>query len=579
MSRLTSGRIEPRAVGSIAGEFYVPAYQRGYRWGANEVRALLDDVWAHGEQSAVEVYCLQPVVVAPRGGSAAWELVDGQQRLTTLFILERFLAESGYGSGPQYSITYETRERSAAFLARISRGSLDRSNIDFAHMSDAFETIEAWFRARAEEGPDEREVARRFVASISTRVAVIWYEAPAHEKPVELFTRLNANRIPLTDAELVKALLLERGAADPLEHPGQVAEQWDLIERELGEESLWGFITAAVPSRYATRIDLLLAMYVGDEGERRTPHRIFNAVFKRIQARSRKEVWGDIVSLYARIREWYEDRDLFHKVGFLVAEEKADGKAPTSVLEALLARAQVVTRERFSAELDERIRATLGLTAAELQDLDYRRGWEKSRRALFLMNVVTTLRRTSDGRYPFHLHRAMEWSLEHIHAQHAEPPRKKAEWQSWLDAHRKAIEALPDASTCHASLLAEIDAARDAIDRDTFAALSPRILGVLSPPGDDVSTLSVDSISNLALLSSNVNSGLSNYAFAAKRALIIRYDDEGRFIPICTQRVFFKYYSKDDAPQFHFWDPGDRGRYLAAIVSTLKDYLKPEVSP
>src|SRR6185436_9981728 len=74
--------LEPRAVGDIAGRFYVPAYQRGYRWGKDEVRKLLDDIWESRDKS----YYLQPVVVKKYDGDE-WELVDGQQRLTTLFLI------------------------------------------------------------------------------------------------------------------------------------------------------------------------------------------------------------------------------------------------------------------------------------------------------------------------------------------------------------------------------------------------------------------------------------------------------------------------------------------------------------
>ena len=50
-------------------------------------------------------------------------------------------------------------------------------------------------------------------SALSRRVKVIWYEAPETTDSIELFTRPNVGRIPLTDAELVKALLLSRSRA------------------------------------------------------------------------------------------------------------------------------------------------------------------------------------------------------------------------------------------------------------------------------------------------------------------------------------------------------------------------------
>ena len=105
--------LEPRLVGDISGRFYVPAYQRGYRWGEVEVRRLLDDIW----ESRDKPYYLQPVVVKRHGDE--WELVDGQQWLTTLFLIFQFMKREGLQStGAGYSLRYETREGSAAYLRR-----------------------------------------------------------------------------------------------------------------------------------------------------------------------------------------------------------------------------------------------------------------------------------------------------------------------------------------------------------------------------------------------------------------------------------------------------------------------------
>ena len=69
--------LEPKYVKDINGTFYVPSYQRGYRWGEDEVIRLLDDIYQNGRNA----YCLQPIVVRRKSGS--FELIDGQQRLTT----------------------------------------------------------------------------------------------------------------------------------------------------------------------------------------------------------------------------------------------------------------------------------------------------------------------------------------------------------------------------------------------------------------------------------------------------------------------------------------------------------------
>ncbi len=96
--------LTPRAVGEISEKFFVAAYQRGYRWGEDEVRRLLDDMW----ESRDRRYYLQPVVVKAHGDE--WELVDGQQRLTTLYLIYRYMHTKGLKNiGPKFSMRYQTR--------------------------------------------------------------------------------------------------------------------------------------------------------------------------------------------------------------------------------------------------------------------------------------------------------------------------------------------------------------------------------------------------------------------------------------------------------------------------------------
>jgi uncharacterized protein with ParB-like and HNH nuclease domain len=76
-----SALLELKLIGDIAGQFVVARYQRGYRWGRLEVERLLNDIW----ESNGSPYSLQPIVVKKKA-EAVWELVDGQQRLTTLYL-------------------------------------------------------------------------------------------------------------------------------------------------------------------------------------------------------------------------------------------------------------------------------------------------------------------------------------------------------------------------------------------------------------------------------------------------------------------------------------------------------------
>ena len=133
-------KLETRLVGSINGDFYVPSYQRGYRWGKDEVVRLLDDIIANGEKN----YCLQPVVV--RRDGERFELIDGQQRLTTIYLIYKYMHSASFGflNEPRFTLTYETRERTKEYLSSLNKEQKE-DNIDFWFLCNAYETIESWF--------------------------------------------------------------------------------------------------------------------------------------------------------------------------------------------------------------------------------------------------------------------------------------------------------------------------------------------------------------------------------------------------------------------------------------------------
>ena len=244
-------KLEPKLVGNITGNFFVPGYQRGYRWGVDEVTRLLEDINSNGTQP----YCLQPIVIKNNDG--IYELIDGQQRLTTLFLIYKYMskASNGFIKTPDIFLQYETRTKSEEFLNNIDT-SKKEENIDYWHICNAYETIDNWFHA-----PDHNETTLiNFKKYFDENVKVIWYEVSSNEDSIALFTRLNIGKIPLTSAELVKAMFLCNEGGKPLEKEQQeeIALQWDNIEKELHDESLWYFLTNKAGKKYQTRIDLIL---------------------------------------------------------------------------------------------------------------------------------------------------------------------------------------------------------------------------------------------------------------------------------------------------------------------------------
>lgn len=556
-----SGLLKILSVGDITGDFFVPAYQRGYRWGEHEVRHLLDDI----RDSDGATYYLQPVVVKGRG-DGSWELVDGQQRLTTLYLLFHYLKGTHLPSAAtNYSITYETREGSKAYLDQLSEADANR-NIDFFHMFRAYRCIEEWFAKFEHRTTHE---ATRLYGYLFDHVKVLWYEAPQEVDSIDLFTRLNVGRIPLTDAELVKALLLSHGQAGPghTDRALEIAAHWDGIERDLRVPEVWAFVTGGAEE--ATHIGLLLdTLADGPRGVERPPFHTFESLRDQIEG-DPQGFWRDVVDLHSLVLGWYEDRALFHKVGYLTAV----GRTFAELVEV----SKHKGRSAFEAALDDEIRSHLALTAGEVADLTYAAN-RKTSDVLLLMNVETIqAMQDSSERYSFRAQAAGAWSLEHIHAQNAEPLNTVGQWRAWLEFHRKALADLPDPDgDRRASLLGRIEELLSTeLTQHSFSAVEKELTAVFSS-SDEPDDGEVDSITNLALLGQRDNAALNNSVFEVKRREIIRRDKEGSYIPACTRNVFLKYYTDAGNQQLHFWSAADRQTYLTAILEAVGPYLKRE---
>ena len=122
-------KLELRLVGNISGDFFIADYQRGYRW-KEEVEMLLNDI---SEVEEGKNYCLQPIVVKRVGDK--FELIDGQQRLTTLYLIQKFTKTYRPKIQIKYTISYQTRENSKSYL----------ENLDFESINDNTSNIDEYF--------------------------------------------------------------------------------------------------------------------------------------------------------------------------------------------------------------------------------------------------------------------------------------------------------------------------------------------------------------------------------------------------------------------------------------------------
>jgi hypothetical protein len=387
--------------------YFIAAYQRGYRWTPLQVTQLLEDIREFTKRrnpQPDDFYCLQPLVMRISEGGG-FEVVDGQQRLTTLMLILRHFNErlqEKYRQ-PVFTLEYETRPELLDFLDEPTE-ELAGKNVDFFHLKMAMNSIERWF---SDKESDLEEIKSAFQG----KTKVIWYEIAETEHPVDVFTRLNVGKIPLTNDELIRALFLKRSSGDESESRSLqtlIAYEWDHIEKTLQSDAFWYFVSNDL-DRAQNRIGLLFELVASADGIpeefKLDPYRIFFTFGRRLKQPgvTLEAEWRKIKQAFLLLEEWYEDRVLFHMVGYLVSQGLSlnvirgfSGNSSKSTFQ------QRLRQEIFTKSIDPK--AVWPLSDLEVRErvdnrldaLKYPSPTIKS--LLLLFNVATLLQNTQSNR-------------------------------------------------------------------------------------------------------------------------------------------------------------------------------------
>ena len=618
---MTISEIEKSPISS----FYVKDYQRGYRWTKNEVEELLCDIYETEEK-----YCLQPLIVkesimgdykalldnsgiaeatnSTNASSTVYELIDGQQRLTTLFLILTKCCDGSKANAraPQYRIYYELLRK-----------------IDDKYILKAKETIDNWFKNK---GFDSNSY-KTFADKIREQLFFVWYEMKTDPNlSVEKeFRNINDGQTPLTNAELFKAMLLnpENAETHPDGHKEEIKEklfemayEWDKLEQDLRNENFWFFISNSECSE-RTHLDYLFELY----GVRIASMECYQS--RRAHARKRfdwfmdnisqldrtrerysflaikafveylcqetgknkfnniRDVWNDIVAQYHRLYSWFKDSELYHSIGYLVATEKKSANesiVPTIIADLFTegyggritstdfligenkAKAKPKNLPALKNYVQERIQAHLKGQFEGEEDKTvfspnyYLRNKKEIRDFLLYVNIWST--HQAGERFLFDKFKndrngkeAVSWDIEHVSARNLKVDItandiEKTNIKEWWQQELKAMGE-PEPTEWNEEAWRSFAKKVNEVDPD-------------------------NSISNLVLLDSQTNRSYGNALFLGKRAEIIDRDMKNTYIPICTKNVFLKYYTpKPDVSAA--WTDRDRIFYLEIICNCIKD--------
>ncbi len=608
--------------------FFIPAYQRGYRWGKAQMWELLDDLYefAIRKKAEGEFYCLQPVIVQPVvsdkklteirettgwgeavNANNTWEVVDGQQRLTSLFILYRYLIDAGIFSKSLskkiteslYHLCYETRPETKEFLENLSSETLSSDNIDLSYITGAYNAIETWLTTRGKDiatrsgkRADEDDIltvfseilrnTRKNINEDAGSAQFIWYELNANsmKNPIDEFISINNGKIRLTDAELIKGLFMQKRnfINDRTGEQMKIAMQWESIENILHQNDFWNFLSRSDDAD--NRIELLFTLLYqqANNGEDPKDGKLFRFYYDllttdnadRAKAKILEE-WEKVLHLFRVLEGWYEDPILYNTIGFLI-------HSGVSLYELVNLNKDIeknANKDEFDTQLQSLIATKLpDKEEVAKGELSYKYGSTKREviRSLFLfLNIfmlnsqMVALRKKSRTlmtpayKFPFDLYVAQKWDVEHIDSATQNTLNDADDKEAMIHASMDALNLNDDAEIC---------AALNEAKPNLSVAWELILQKGGSIGGDDNKK---NEIGNLTLLDAETNRGYHNSVFAIKRKYIHGVMQEGTFVPICTQMVFNKGFKKQNT-DLRVWSDVDKDIYTKFMIGQLKKF-------
>lgn len=638
-------KIELKSISDLLGmNFFIPSYQRGYRWTKQQVKDLLEDIDSFDPQKDLITnkeswYCLQPLVVRKltddeveeeklNNSSGDWfEVVDGQQRITTIFLFIHYFNEKWIGEDKllEPQIKYQTRTDSSDFLRGLkidnesNKVIVDHSKndeiIDYYHIAEAYQTIRNWVIEKVNLNKN------LFQSKFIFNTQVIWYEIN-NNNPIDTFIRINMGKIPLTNSELIKALFLQKrnfgtkGVAELRQI--EIANEWDKIEYSLQNNDFWWFLNRKeneIPARIEFLFDIIYEVAKSEDPElikkigtdQYATFRYFNGKFpNNLTFKIVKDEWNNIKDYFLAFEEWYNDIIWYHYVGYLIY-------CGNSIVE-IYKLFKDCPKDGFTQQLKEMIKNNL-------RDIRYSKKEKSDKNVLQIDEIVNTansflnintnldsvpqqytynielqfdnksktkireilvlynlqyiinqyenIHDKSKGelniRFPFELFKREKWDVEHIDSYTKNAITDKKVQVEWLKFAR--IDTGDELDDLKDDIINFIESKKNSRSFDELKQLIIEKVGEIS---NDEETK--NGIGNLTLLSSDINRSYGNALFSSKRRVIIEKDNEGKFIPICTKNVFLKYFDKEGFTRTQ-WTENDIENYQNSIGNILDVFL------
>ena len=593
--------------------FIIPNYQRGYKWSQDNINVLLYDINSIYENDKKE-HCLHNLtVIKNKKNNAEYiEVIDGQQRLTTIFLIFNYLKYKYNGLNINYTLDYQIRwetkhfldnklndvikkitkeeyEESKELFERIKNTKITNGNYestynkqDIYFICNALFSIDKWFN----DNPNNN--------IIKNCDKIYFYEHDLTNRQIKgetIFANLNSGKIDLTDIELIKADLIINISNQKLinnndvlinEIRSNIGRLWDEMEIWLSEDKVWFWITNGNNSKnYINKLHILFELLLGEEKDKKED--MYDIYKKQLKKMSYEDILEKIKYYYYAIKNWYYDNDFYHLVGIAIGI----GIKLKDIIEL----SKYKTKNKFIEKLIEDIKSKINIYTWHKKiyvgdyyynDLNYYDTGDSIKQIFLLLNALEGFSNdhfNDSFRYRFDLHHKQKWSIEHILPQN---PNKENIEHYLKDlilylinmSNKQYNESINNIQNKNIKNL--IEECRDEkeineLKINEFIKNNKDYKSIR----DAIDNLGfIHSIGNLALLDKNTNSAFSNSIFKYKRDVLIKkITNECGFIPPLTLKIFSKNFDGANREK-EYWTHNDFEKYTEYQKNKLEVFFK-----
>lgn len=268
------------SIADVFHDFYVvPDYQREYVWESDQIEQLLADIrteMADATAGATNEYFIGSIVVCPSTDGATLELIDGQQRMTTLFVIlcairdrlsilsapvpgalagqiSSVSTDSAGNDQFRYRVDLQYEDSGDALESIAKRQPVQHSGRQTRSIDNIQNCYDTALGFLAREFGEDAGGIRGFYGYLTNKVKLIRIQTTDVARALKIFETINDRGVGLDSMDLLKNLLFMRATAGDFDHLKTV---WKAMQDRIFQihEKPLRFLRYVILSRYDVEV-------------------------------------------------------------------------------------------------------------------------------------------------------------------------------------------------------------------------------------------------------------------------------------------------------------------------------------